>query len=610
MKLICAVDIGNSTTEVSIAKVYENKEVKFLSSSRVKTTGLKGTKDNIIGIIQAINKACEKLEISIVNIDLIKINEAAPVIGENSMETITETIITNSAMIGHNPDTPGGNGLAFGETIMLKNYSLMDKCKDYIVIVSSDYTFKEAANLINNLLENKIKITGAIVKEDEGVLIHNRLIKKIPIIDEVKFIEKIPLGKLAAIEVADIGKTLTELSNPFKIANLFDLNPYETEKIIPLAKGLIGLRSGVIIKTPEGDVKEKKIKVGKLTLLGNKEEKVVDVNLGAEEIMKAVNNIKEINDVFGEEETNVSFVINNIKDKMCKISKIPIEDIKVKDIFAVDTLVSKKIKGGIAKESYKEKAVAIGIMVKTHKLPLEEIKKELEQILSINVEVNGVEGVMASIGALTTKGTKLPIVVVDIGGGSTDVAILYESGEVKTVHLAGAGEMVTMLINNKLSIDDKDIAEEIKKNIVGKVESLYTLRLENGQLQFFENPIDSKLYGRVVIVKEDILIPIMKDITIEEVVSVRRDCKRKVFIKNITRGLEKIAPMGNLHLISSVVLVGGSALDFEISDMILKELANYGIASGCGNIRNREGPRQAVSTGLIFHYIERLKENN
>ena len=40
-------------------------------------------------------------------VDLIRINRAAPVIGEVAMETVTETIITESTMIGHNPSTPG-----------------------------------------------------------------------------------------------------------------------------------------------------------------------------------------------------------------------------------------------------------------------------------------------------------------------------------------------------------------------------------------------------------------------------------------------------------------------------------------------------------------------
>jgi len=41
-------------------------------------------------------------------VDLVCLNKAAPVIGDVAMETITETIITESTMIGHNPSTPGG----------------------------------------------------------------------------------------------------------------------------------------------------------------------------------------------------------------------------------------------------------------------------------------------------------------------------------------------------------------------------------------------------------------------------------------------------------------------------------------------------------------------
>ena len=48
-------------------------------------------------------------------LDEVRLNEAAPVIGDTAMETITETIITESSMIGHNPSTPAGAGEAVGE---------------------------------------------------------------------------------------------------------------------------------------------------------------------------------------------------------------------------------------------------------------------------------------------------------------------------------------------------------------------------------------------------------------------------------------------------------------------------------------------------------------
>jgi hypothetical protein len=63
----------------------------------------------------AFRKRCPRRQggISVSDISLIRINEATPVIGDVAMETITETIITESTMIGHNPKTPGGAGLGW-----------------------------------------------------------------------------------------------------------------------------------------------------------------------------------------------------------------------------------------------------------------------------------------------------------------------------------------------------------------------------------------------------------------------------------------------------------------------------------------------------------------
>lgn len=527
------------------------------------------------------------------------------------METISETIITDSAMIGHNPDTPGGLGIAFGETIkiedLIKKYDGNSSLNgQYIVVIDENFNYDISSKVINVLSNNGVNITGAILKEDEAVLLNNRLDKKIPIIDEVKSIEKVPLGRKAAIEVAEAGKTIRGLCNPYGIAGIFGLNPEETRKITPIAKGLIGLRSGVVIRTPEGEVKEQKVKAGKLKIIGDKAIEEVDINSGAYNIMRKLSKAGEIKDIEGEKSTNISFMIKSIKNSMVKLTGLEMEKVKIKDLLAIDTTVPLEIKGGIAGESYREKAVAIAAMVKTEKLPLMKIKEELQDYFKIPVEVNGVEAVMASLGALTTRGTKLPIAIVDMGGGSTDIALLDEKGKVKTTHLAGAGELVTMLINLELGLNDRNLAEEVKKHIVGKVESLYTLRLENGEVRFYDKPLNSKLYGRVVVVKENELLPIYNDVTVEQIIKVRRRAKEEIFIKNIIRGLKVVSDMENLYSIPNVVLVGGSALDFEVPDMVSLELSNYGIIAGSGNIRNTEGPRHAVSTGLVLHYIERL----
>lgn len=47
----------------------------------------------------------------------------------------------------------------------------------------------------------------------------------------------IPLGMLAAIEVAVPGKVIETLSNPYGIATVFGLNADETKNIVPMGTG-------------------------------------------------------------------------------------------------------------------------------------------------------------------------------------------------------------------------------------------------------------------------------------------------------------------------------------------------------------------------------------
>ena len=129
------------------------------------------------------------------------------------------------------------------------------------------------------------------------------------------------------------------------------------------------------------------------------------------------------------------------------------------------------------------------------------------------------------------------------------------------------------------------------------------MRLENGSMRFFEESIDPRYYGHVVLLAKNEMIRIEEDIPMEKILEVRREAKRKVFVTNAFRALEKVAPDHNLRNISTVVLVGGSAEDFEIPEMLMEALTDYRIVCGRGNIRGSEGPRNAVATGLVLSYL-------
>lgn len=601
MRLIAGVDIGNSTTEVCIGALNEEGKLRFLSDASKMTTGTKGTAQNVSGIRQAITEALQKIGREIRELELIRINEAAPVIGDTAMETITETIIMESSMIGHNPATPAGAGQAAGWLIKLENLEQGQSGIPYIVIAGSDFNYEEIAGKVN-FWQGQRQIEGLILQADEAVLVENRIHNKIPVVDEVSRIRKVPEGKLAAIEVALPGTGISMLSNPYGIATLLGLDAEETRQVMPIAKSLIGKRSAVVIRTPGGNVRENILPAGEILINGDTFVQV-KVDAGAQEIMKALGSAGTIRDICGQEETNVGIMLQNIKRGMAGLTGEAESEIKITDMLAVDTMAPVAVSGALAGETCLEKAVGIAAMVKTKQLPMQKIADELKRQLGVYTKVAGVEAVMATLGALTTPGTQLPLAILDLGGGSVDAALLGERGRVRTVHQAGAGELVTMLIQTELGLTSRQTAEQIKRYPLAKVESLFHMRLENGAIQFFEESIDPRFFGRVVLLHPDEQIRLEEELPMEKIVSVRREAKRKVFIKNALRALAAVAPEENLKKIPGVVLVGGSAADFEIAEMLTEELAAYRIVCGRGNIRSVQGPRGAVATGLLLSYL-------
>ena len=602
MRYIAGIDIGNSSTEVALATLDEAGALTITHSALAETTGIKGTLRNVFGIQEALALVARGAGIAVSDISLIRINEATPVIGDVAMETITETIITESTMIGHNPKTPGGAGLGTGITITPQELLTRPADAPYILVVSSAFDFADIASVINASLRAGYQITGVILQRDDGVLVSNRLEKPLPIVDEVLYIDRIPLGMLAAIEVAVPGQVIETLSNPYGIATVFNLSPEETKNIVPMARALIGNRSAVVVKTPSGDVKARAIPAGNLELLAQGRSVRVDVAAGAEAIMKAVDGCGRLDNVSGESGTNIGGMLEHVRQTMAELTNKPSSEIFIQDLLAVDTSVPVSVTGGLAGEFSLEQAVGIASMVKSDRLQMAMIAREIEQKLNIDVQIGGAEAEAAILGALTTPGTTRPLAILDLGAGSTDASIINPKGDIIATHLAGAGDMVTMIIARELGLEDRYLAEEIKKYPLAKVESLFHLRHEDGSVQFFSTPLPPAVFARVCVVKADELVPLPGDLALEKVRAIRRSAKERVFVTNALRALRQVSPTGNIRDIPFVVLVGGSSLDFEVPQLVTDALAHYRLVAGRGNIRGSEGPRNAVATGLILSW--------
>lgn len=600
MELVAGIDIGNATTEVALAE-FSGATPRFLASAIVPTSGMKGTQQNVQGVFQALTQALNQAGRSIKDLTLIRVNEAAPVIGDVAMETITETVITESTMIGHNPSTPGGLGIGVGDTVLLDDLESAPADKPYIVVADRSHSFEHIAAVLNRV-SDRLQITGAILQRDDGVLVHNRLRKKIPIVDEVKLIDKVPIGMLAAIEVADVGRIVETLANPFGIATLFELSSEDTKSVVPLARSLVGNRSAVVIKTPKGDVHERRIPAGHLTFVGESRTAAVDVDEGAEAIMTAAESVPEIADIRGEAGTNIGGMMEKVRVTMAQLTGQDTANIRIRDLLAVDTLVPQHVAGGLAGEFSLESAVGIAVMVKADRLQMQIIAEEMASELELPVEVGGVEADMAIKGALTTPGSAVPIAILDMGAGSTDAALLRATGEGKSIHLAGAGNMVSLMIQSELGLETFDEAEQIKRHPLAKVETLFSIRHEDGTVQFFDKPLPPHIFARLVTIQEDSLVPVDVDKPLEYVRQVRMRAKERVFVTNALRALARVSPTQNVRDIHFVVLVGGSALDFEIPQLVTRALADYRVVAGRANIRGIEGPRNAVATGLVLSY--------
>ena len=598
MALIAGIDIGNATTEVALAEISTGATPVFLASSIVPTTGIKGTSQNTQGVFRALTVALDAAGRKIGDLDLIRINEAAPVIGDVAMETISETIITESTMIGHNPTTPGGLGIGVGTTVRIGDLDHATPGKAWIVVVDKSYGFEDVAARVN-AAATRVEISGAILQRDDGVLVHNRLARKIPIVDEVALIDKVPIGMLAAIEVAEVGRIIETLANPYGIATLFGLSPDETASVVPMARSLVGNRSAVVIKTPKGDVTERRIPAGSLQFIGDRTAEV-DVDAGADEIMRVAGTVGHVTNVRGEPGTNIGGMMEKVRVVMGRLTDRDPSGIEVTDLLAVDTQVPQKVTGGLAGEFSLEAAVGIAAMVKADHLQMQRIAHDMTEQFGIPVEVGGVEADMAIRGALTTPGTSVPIAILDMGAGSTDASVLRADGVARSIHLAGAGNMVTLLIQSELGLESAEDAENVKRHPLARVETLFNIRHEDGTVQFFDEPLPPHVFARTVVLHPEGMIPLPLRQPLEVIRQVRIRAKERVFVTNALRALAAVSPTSNVRDIAHVVLVGGSALDFEIPQLVTRALAEYRVVAGRANIRGTEGPRNAVATGLVL----------
>jgi len=212
-------------------------------------------------------------------------------------------------------------------------------------------------------------------------------------------------------------------------------------------------------------------------------------------------------------------------------------------------------------------------------------------VLTAGVELDDIvlEPLASSYAVLNESEKKVGVAMIDIGGGTTDIAV-FKKGVIK--HTAGigiAGNQVTNDISETLGIEESE-AERVKK------EYGYALISEiiNDDVITIQG-----IKGRKPLKIEKSIISRITQARMEELFMLAaQEIKRS--------GIESYLPAG-------VVITGGGSLlkgTKELAQQVLGSEVNLGVPTdiGGGLIKEVESPIYATGIGLILHRMKSLKQ--
>ncbi len=212
-------------------------------------------------------------------------------------------------------------------------------------------------------------------------------------------------------------------------------------------------------------------------------------------------------------------------------------------------------------------------------------------VTSAGVDIDDLvlEPLASSYAVLNDSEKKVGVAMIDIGGGTTDIAV-FKKGVIK--HTAGigiAGSQVTNDISETLGIDEKE-AERVKKEygyaLISEIinDDIVTIQGIKGRKPL---KVNKSIISRIIQARMEELF-----------VLAAQEIKRS--------GIENYLPAG-------VVITGGGSLlkgTRELGAQVLGTEVNLGIPTdiGGGLIKEVESPIYATGIGLILHRLKYLDQ--
>ena len=544
MGLVAGIDIGNSTTEIVIASGSEP-----IAWDRRPTRGMKGSEASIkaaVSLLQSLQREHQLI------IEKVVVAPWQPV------ETLTSTIHEPLPDTGRLQilktahQSVVGDGWAIGQPWLITQEAMSEV--SLIAVVPSGVGFEFAAAAINRELANGSNIVGAVIADDEAVLVAKRVSADIPIADGVD---------------TEIARTANRL--------FLEVRPQNSS--LKIATDVWALRSALELSEMDASPLNEIVR-------WVKNERTALIGLFSEtQISNPTNNgfIDWIDGTTTELFEAIAKIENSLIGDVCRIA---ISDpISTSDIWAFD--ITKVLADRGLRQVGHTRDLALA-QLSPHS---SSSNLDLSAMFKVPVVVAESESFAARIGATSTPGVGSGAAILDIGGGTIDLISEVE------LSAAGAGELLTAAVAFALDTS-RGAADWIKRGPAQRLESPQVLLSEDGSKNFVSEaaPYPASAMGSLVTPGPAGFLTFGQNLQPAEWRIMRQGLKQAAIGKNVARLIRSLESKTGTAKDLDLVVVGGPVADDELLPVIGAIPGVKGI--GRGNVAGKLGHRFAVAYGL------------
>ena len=544
MGLVAGIDIGNSTTEIVIASGSEP-----IAWDRRPTRGMKGSEASIkaaVSLLQSLQREHQLI------VEKVVVAPWQPV------ETLTSTVHEPLPDTGRLQilktahQSVVGDGWAIGQPWLITQEAISEV--SLIAVVPSGVGFEFAAAAINRELANGSNIVGAVIADDEAVLVAKRVSADIPIADGVDT-EIARTAQRLFLEVRPQNSSLKIATDVWALRSALELSEMDASPLNEIVRwvknertALIGLFSETQISNP--------INNGFIDWIDGT----------TTELFEAIAKIE--NSLIGD------------------VSRIAISDpISTSDIWAFD--ITKVLADRGLRQVGHTRDLALA-QLSPHS---SSSNLDLSAMFKVPVVVAESESFAARIGATSTPGVGSGAAILDIGGGTIDLISEVE------LSAAGAGELLTAAVAFALDTS-RGAADWIKRGPAQRLESPQVLLSEDGSKNFVSEaaPYPASAMGSLVTPGPAGFLTFGQNLQPAEWRIMRQGLKQAAIGMNVARLIRSLESKTGTAKDLDLVVVGGPVADDELLPVIGAIPGVKGI--GRGNVAGKLGHRYAVAYGL------------